>query len=179
MYDPADIANPPTNDIDMGTLGQGFQMTYSKEGVCTMCQVSGWIGKKDSSGKWMPDAQTEESVVVSANMEITNGVEVWMTTSVDENYKLESVEALRNFGLKELAKTAFGAKGAVYNSGNIPLVTTVGSTVSGSSALSGSVNIYVTAMNRTTDVQQGTIETGITGTRSFDSGSGGLSEVWR
>jgi len=168
IYNQDDIDNPPLPETDIGDFETGIQLSYSKEGVYSKAIVSGFLGKKDGeteeyevNGK----NPVEVPVTSAAGMNILNGQEVELKIQVDERYKLETEEALENFGQKELFKTIMGAKSATYNSESIPLAVEVGMVINGSSKLGGATSIYITALNRTTDAQENKITTGISGTR--------------
>ena len=170
IYNQEDLDNPPLEDVDMGTFGSGLQLSYSKEGVYSQALVTGRIGKIGEDDLWVVDGEEETTTIVtsSAGRNILNGETVELGVQVDERYQLSSIEELENFGRKELYKCVTGARSATYDSDTIPLDVEVGMVVTGSSKLGGTTNIFITALNRTTDAQQNKISTGISGTRVYD-----------
>jgi hypothetical protein len=168
IYDQEDIDNPPLGETDIGEFESGLQLGYTKEGVYSTAFVSGYLGKTGEDDSWLPGEQQPieiPEVVSPAGMNILNGQKVEMSIQIDERYRLENEAALENYALKELFKTAMSAKSATYDSESVPLAVEVGMVVMGSSKLGGATSMYVTALNRTTDAQQNTIQTGISGTR--------------
>jgi hypothetical protein len=180
VYDQTDLDNPPLPDTNIGNFGRGIQLSYSKEGVYSQALVSGFLGQDNGDGAWIVDAkQPIETVVTSeAGKNILNGEVVELAVQVDERYKLESEDALKNYGQKELYKTVIGARSATYDSESVPLNVEVGMTVNGSSKLGGTTAIFITALNRTTDAQQNKISTGISGTRVLEGGGDSNDMGW-
>lgn len=172
IYDQADIDNPPLGSADIGTFDRGLQLSYSKDGVFSQAVVEGYLGTKDEYDTWRVNkGQPTKLIVVSQiGMNILNGEIVELAVQVDDRYMLENEEALEKYGLRELHKTAIGARSATYDSEAVPLSVEVGMTVSGSSKLGGGTEIYITALNRTTDAQQNKITTGLSGTRVGGAG---------
>lgn len=154
-------------DTDIGDFGSGIQLSYSKEGVCSQAIVSGYLVHQNEEGYWVPSEKepTEVTVVSDAGTNILNGVVIDLIVQVDERYLLQTEAGFIKYGKKELQKTLMGAKSATYDSETIPLSVEVGMTMSGSSKFGGTTSIFITALNRTTDTQQNTIRTGISGTR--------------
>lgn len=186
IYAPEDIANPPLVETDIGNFGSGIQLSYSKEGVYSRAMVTGYVGKIDEDGLWQVDGEEpkKQSVEYPAGLNILNGEIVELAVQVDERYQLSSMDQLISFGQKELYKSVISARSATYDSETVPLVVEVGMTICGDSKLSGSTKMFITALNRTTDAQQNTIQTGLSGTRVFDasktedSGGGNNSMGW-
>mgnify|MGYP000905318573 CR=1 FL=1 len=166
IYDEDDIANPPNGAVEEASKNhQGLQMTYSKAGVCSICHVEGYVGLKDEEGDWIPGIGKKENITVTSQIarNILEGEDVEMTASIDENYCLTSLIELEKFGMRELGKTIRAARGAVYNSEDIPLSVEAGCDYG---------VMTVTALNRTTDAQQNKISTGLTGYRGGTSSTG-------
>jgi hypothetical protein len=174
---------------------ENFQLSYSKEGVCSVCYTTGTISPKSTmvavasyyegveegaEGVEAKEAITKNTrqvilrVTSSWGREILNGQDVAMTASISEDYALSDEDQILAYGLSELYKTIQNAKGATWRSDRIPLKVEPGMTLVGESSLYGTINLYVTSMSRTTDAQQGTITTSITGTIEY---SGASSEV--
>lgn len=171
IYNQEDLDNPPLGDADIGLFDRGLQLSYSKEGVCSQAIVEGYLGTKDDFGTWHINKgqPTKVTVTSQVGMNILNGEVVELVVQVDDRYKMENEEALENYGLRELHRTAISARSATYDSESIPLSVEVGMVISGSSKLGGGTSIYVTALNRTTDAQQNKITTGLSGTRTSTS----------
>jgi len=174
IYDQEDIDNPPLQDTDIGDFGRGLQLSYSKEGVFSQAVVSGMVGKVGEDGLWVVDGEDPKEVIVtsSAGLNILNGQVVELAVQVEERYHLQSTDELTKFGQKELYKSVIGARSATYDSESVPLAVEVGMSMTGSSKLGGATNIFITALNRTTDAQQNKITTGLSGTR-ITGGAGG------
>jgi hypothetical protein len=180
VYDQTDIDNPPLENATVGDFGQGLQLAYSKEGVFSWANVTGTIVKKNADGTWNAADETEPITIKvhsKAGDNILNGEEVTTTVEVSADYALTDPIMLENFGQKELYKSIIGARSAVYNSDKVALSVEVGMKISGSSKLGGATSIFITAFNRTTDAQQNTIETGLSGVRVFGSDSGETNDM--
>jgi hypothetical protein len=165
----------PLGEKDVGAFGKGIKFTYSKEGVCDTATVTGYIGTFGEDGVWLIDEQAYKSltIVSEAAQNILNGQHVETTIEIDSSYRLPDVEMLKNYGKKELFKTILGARGASCDSDSFPLSIEVGMSLLGSSKIGGTTNILVTSLNRTTDAQQNTVTTSITGTVLTQSGASG------
>ena len=167
----------PLQDTSIGDFGQGLQLTYSKTGVFSKALVQGKIPSQDAEGNWIISDKTETPITVisQAGLNILNGETVEVTVQADENYLLQDTETLEMLGYRELYKSVIGARSATYNSDKVPLVVECGMTVTGSSKLGGTLSIFITAFNRTTDAQQNKIDTGLSGVRAF-SGDGASTD---
>ncbi len=179
IYDQTDIDNPPLGETEIGDFGRGLQLTYSKDGVYSWANVTGWIGTKDADGKWNPGSSQSTLVKVhsKAGDNILNGEKIVLTVEVNADYCLTDTTMLENYGIKELYKSLIGARSATYDSDAVPLAVEVGMTINGSSKLGGSTSIFITALTRTTDAQQNTIQTGISGTRVFSGGGDNSNDM--
>ena len=151
---------------DIGEFGRGFKFTYSKQGVCDTCNVTGYIGKKDDSGHWIPAAQSERTVTVTsaAAANILNGEHCEMNVSIGADHLLEDEEQLKAYGRNQLFKTVIAARGFYCDSDSLPLNLQVGETIIGSSAIAGTVKVLVTTLSRTIDTQQSTMNISFGGT---------------
>lgn len=169
IYDQDDVDNPPLQTTDIGDFGIGLQLTYSKDGVYNWAYVTGWIVNKNEDDKWelTSTEPTKIKVFSKAGDNILNGQKVILTVEVSADYGMLNNTMLENYGLKELYKSVIGARSAVYDSETVPLDVEVGMIINGDSKLGGATSIFITALSRTTDAQQGRITTGISGTRVF------------
>jgi hypothetical protein len=226
IYDAEDAATPPLVTTK-GYFDEGFQIAYSKEGVCSICYTTGTLlvpspvqatytsiepvsteaeivpidpenphngsfsvdlgnGATMDIYKVNPVVETEVAVenletkvakqvtlVVTSDWgrEVLQGQDVAMTASISEDYKLSEEGQILLYGKRELYKTVQNAKGATWESTRVPLKIEPGMTLIGESSLYGIVHLYVTSLSRTTDAQQGTITTTITGTIAYSGAS--------
>lgn len=160
--------------IDVGDFGTGMKISYSKEGVCSRAQVSGYVGKKDDFGFWLPFEQQETPVEVTSQFgyNILNGQTVDLPVTVPPDLLLEDEEQLKAYGRKELYKTALAARGISIDSDSIPLAAEVGMKATGGSQLAGTTTMVITSLSRTTDAQQKTCQTSLTGVALEFAGAG-------
>jgi hypothetical protein len=180
-----DIENdeyPPWADSlrDIGTFGKGLKFTYTKSGVCDICNVTGYLGGKDSDGHWIPGAQSETTVTVTsqAAANILNGEHNEMNVSVEADHLLENEDQLKSYGKSQLFKTVMGARGVSCESDSLPLNLLCGEKIIGTSSIAATTTILVTSISRTTDAQQSTIMTSISGTVLAQVGAENYDYGW-
>lgn len=168
--------------IDIGDFGTGMSISYSKEGVCSRAFVTGYIGKVDDTGVWIPFEQQEIPVTITSQFgyNILNGETVDLTVTVPTDLLLENEDQIKAYGAKELYKTCLSARGISVDSDSIPLAAEVGMTVTGGSQLAGTTTMIITSLSRTTDVQQKTCQTSLTGIPLSFAGAGSDStDTWK
>ena len=180
-----DIENdqyPPWADSlrDIGTFGKGLKFTYTKSGVCDICNVTGYLGSKDDEDHWIPGAQSETTVTVTsqAAANILNGEHNEMNVSIEADHLLENEDQLKAYGKSQLFKTVMGARGASCDSDSLPLSLLCGEVIIGTSAIAATTSIMVTSISRTTDAQQSTIMTSISGTVISQVGAENYNYGW-
>jgi hypothetical protein len=151
--------------IELGELGNGLRLQYTKENVFSNAVVKGFLGVKDENDQWKPETILPYSVNVESAgaANILNGQKVEQIFEVPADYLLENEEFLYMYGMKELYKTVLSARGVSVNGGSIPLVTEVGMIATGDSEIGGTTEFLITTVSRTTDVESQTIETSLTG----------------
>jgi hypothetical protein len=234
IYDGEDAATPPLVDTK-SVFDEGFQIAYSKEGVCSVCYVTGTLLVKSGGGatyttlltpaeednpaaeiqedgstleqvqsikqpdgsqigvfKITPPEETEIAIDIPETTtskqitiritsnwgrEVLKGQDVAMTASISEDYKLADESQIAAYGKRELYKTIQNARGATWESTRVPLKVEPGMTLVGESSLYGTISLYVTSMSRTTDAQQGTITTSITGTIAYSAASSEIIDL--
>ena len=98
--------------------------------------------------------------------------------TIEGDYLLQSVDQIKAWGIKELYKSFLQARGIAVDSDALPLSLEVGMKITGTSSLFGTVSILVTTLDRTTDAQQNTTTTSITG-RGYGAGETGITgDTW-
>jgi hypothetical protein len=181
-----------TSEYNLVDFNESLQQMESMEGVANwaICtgSVSTWSGQTDATdGGDSPESRQEITCDVYAGYPIghTRGI----TVSMDSSILLGGVSELRNYGARELAKTAFGAYSATYSADNLPLEITVGTQLIGIAKYTGKFRIVVTGYSRTTDAQANKVTTSISGgtelagtsTGGTDMGvyyAGGMGSAW-
>ncbi len=165
--------------VDLGEFKTGLKVSYTKEGVYSRAQVTGYVGKLDDDGDWIPFEQQEIPVEVTSGFgyNILNGETVDLAVTAPPDLLMESDEQIYLYGQKELYKTCLSARGIMISSDSIPLNAEVGMTATGGSQLAGTVSMVITTFNRTTDVQQNSCQTSLSGIALSAGGEAGDSWI--
>jgi len=168
-------------ETDIGAYGTGIKGTYTKENTYSDVDVTGYVGKRQDNGLWYPWDKGEKKVSCHLNLSdsVLNGERKQMPDiTIEGDYLLQSVDQVKAWGIKELYKSFLQARGIAVDSDALPLSLEVGMKITGTSSLFGTVSILVTTLDRTTDAQQNTTTTSITG-RGYGAGETGITgDTW-
>lgn len=160
--------------VDIGTFSTGIRVQYSKQGVYNYATVTGYIGKKDVDGYWIPDAEQPIEVPAYSSFanNILNGTVVTQAVEAPANMLAQDEVQIINFGITDMYKSCLSSRGVSYSSDSIPLSAEVGMHISGTSAIAGAITMLILTLTRTTDAEANTVETSITGRPTSIAGPG-------
>jgi peptidoglycan hydrolase-like protein with peptidoglycan-binding domain len=126
---------------------------------------------------WIPDSKTEHTTTAYSrladsilNIDGYSKFAVSGEFEVPADYLLTSEDALIKYGEKEIFKTVISARTGSYTSNKLPLRAEVGMVVTGLSSLTGVTSLMIINLSRTTDVQQQTCSTVISGNIKKETG---------